>query len=153
MKWEPRRTLSTAPYQAPSMLAAIGRGLRNRCPVCGEGRVFDGYLKIVGKCSNCGAPLGRLRADDAPPYFTILLVGHLLVPGVLSVEKSYQPPMWVHMVVWLPVFTILCMVVLRPVKGAVVGWMTRLGFGDEDDPTAPESKPEPGPAVAARPEA
>jgi uncharacterized protein (DUF983 family) len=112
----------------PGLWLAVRRGLQNRCPCCGEGRVFDGYLTLVKHCAACGAPLGRLRADDAPPYFTILLVGHLLVPGVLWVEFHYRPPMWLHMAVWLPLFTILCMLLLRPIKGGVVGWMCRLGF-------------------------
>ncbi|MFC7540959.1 DUF983 domain-containing protein [Siccirubricoccus deserti] len=89
----------------------------------------------------CGAPLGRLRADDAPPYFTIFLTGHLLLPGVFWVEERFQPAMWIHMVIWLPLFTLLCMAMLRPVKGAVVGWMSALGF----------LEPETAPAVARRP--
>ena len=84
------------------------------------------------ECSHCHAPLGRLRADDAPPYFTIFLVGHVLVPLVLWVEKAYEPPMWLHMVVWLPLFTIICTVLLRPIKGAVVGWMSTLGFVSQE---------------------
>lgn len=138
---EPGRPAAAGSYPMPSLGTAVGRGLRNRCPVCGEGRVFRGYLTLVEHCGHCRAPLGRLRADDAPPYFTILLVGHLLVPGVLSVERSYQPPMWLHMVVWLPLFTILCMVLLRPVKGAVVGWMVTLGFGKEEDQAAEPVRP------------
>jgi uncharacterized protein (DUF983 family) len=129
MRWEPDRSAPALPYAPPdSFWTAVWRGARNRCPVCGEGRVFDGYLKVVKACPNCGAPLGRLRADDAPPYFTIFIVGHLLVPPVLWIEKAYQPPMWLHMAVWLPLFAIACILLLRPVKGATVGWMTRLGF-------------------------
>jgi uncharacterized protein (DUF983 family) len=114
------------------MWLAVKRGLANRCPVCGAGRIFDGYLKVVPECAVCHAPLGKLRADDAPPYFTIFLVGHLLVPVVLWVEWRWMPPMWLHMTLWLPLFTILCMLILRPVKGATVGWMSRLGFLDAD---------------------
>jgi uncharacterized protein (DUF983 family) len=133
MRWEPDRSAQSLPYSPPdSLWTAVRRGARNRCPVCGEGKVFDGYLKVVPACANCGAPLGRLRADDAPPYFTIFIVGHLLVPPVLWIEKAYQPAMWIHMALWLPLFTIACILLLRPVKGATVGWMTRLGFtGDE----------------------
>ena len=67
----------------------------------------------------------------APPYFTIFLVGHVLVPPVFWIEKAYEPPMWLHMVVWLPLFTILCMLLLRPIKGGVVGWMSTLGIDQE----------------------
>ena len=153
MKWEPNHTAPANLHPMPTLATAVGRGLRNRCPACGEGRVFRGYLTLVEECSHCHAPLGRLRADDAPPYFTILLVGHLLVPGVLWVEKAYEPPMGLHMAVWLPLFTLLCMVVLRPVKGAVVGWMMTLGFGTAED--QPPARPQPAsvPPGNPRPEA
>lgn len=112
----------------PSLGAVATRGARNRCPNCGKGRVFAGYLKVVPECSVCHAPLGELQADDAPPYFTIFLIGHLLVPIVFLVERSYQPPMWLHMAVWLPLFTMLSMAALRPIKGATVGWLFRLNY-------------------------
>ncbi len=128
VQWRP--PAAAAPRSLP-FSTLIGRGLRNRCPHCGVGRVFRGYLTVVQACSACGAPLGRLRADDAPPYFVILLVGHLVVPGVFMIERAYQPPMWLHMAVWLPLFTVLCMAALRPVKGAVVGWMFGLGMADQ----------------------
>ncbi|MDB5381264.1 MAG: hypothetical protein JWO26_896 [Rhodospirillales bacterium] len=128
-QWSP--PVAATQRELPSFPTMIGRGLRNRCPYCGEGRVFSGYLKVVPACSVCAAPLGRLHAEDAPPYFTILLVGHLVVPGVFMVERAYQPPIWLQMVVWLPLFTVLCMLVLRPIKGAVVGWMFRLGMADK----------------------
>ncbi|MBY0334400.1 MAG: DUF983 domain-containing protein [Acetobacteraceae bacterium] len=135
MRWSPPPSHAAPPYVVPPLGLAVRRGVANRCPVCGGGRIFAGYLTVVQSCVACGAPLGRLRADDAPPYFTILLTGHILVPGVLWVEKAYMPPMWLHMVVWLPLFTIVCMLLLRPIKGAVVGWMVRLGFtGDEHAP-------------------
>lgn len=131
MRWEPERPVAAVPPAAPdSFWTAVGRGARNRCPVCGQGRVFQGYLKVVPECAVCGTPLGSLRADDAPPYFVIFLVGHLLVPPVLWIERAYQPPMWLHMVVWLPLFAAACILLLRPVKGATVGWMSRLGFGE-----------------------
>lgn len=141
MPWEPDRAAEQSAAStttiSPPFFTAIGRGIANRCPVCGEGKVFRGFLAVVPECSACGAPLGRLRADDAPPYVVIFLVGHLLFPGVFWVERHYQPPMWLHMVVWLPLFAVLCTVLLRPVKGGVVGYMVRMGFLDEE----PEEDP------------
>jgi uncharacterized protein (DUF983 family) len=136
MRWEPDRAVGALPYTPPSFLAALGRGVRNRCPVCGEGKVFKGFLRVVPECAVCQAPLGQLRADDAPPYVVIFLVGHLLVPVVFWVEKNYQPPMWLHMAVWLPLFAVLCTAMLRPTKGAVVGYMVRMGFLEKDDEAA-----------------
>lgn len=126
-RWEPDRTAEAA-APLPPFWTMLKRGACNRCPVCGQGPVFDGFLKVVPACTHCGTELGRLRADDAPPYFVIFIVGHLLVPVIFWVEKAWQPPMWLHMVVWLPLFTLLCTLLLRPVKGAVVGWMLRLGI-------------------------
>ena len=142
MRWDADRPASPATdYPPPPLWPAVRLGLRNRCPFCGVGRVFAGYLRVVPECAHCGAQLGRLRADDAPPYFTIFITGHLLVPGVFLVEERYQPAMWIHMVIWLPLFTLICMAMLRPVKGAVVGWMSALGF----------LEPETAPIVARRP--
>jgi uncharacterized protein (DUF983 family) len=129
MRWEPDRSGPALPYTPPASFGqAVARGLTNRCPSCGQGRIFAGYLKVVPACSACGAPLGRLRADDAPPYFTIFLVGHLLVPLALYVERGWQPPMWLHMVIWLPLFAAACILLLQPIKGATLGWMMKLGF-------------------------
>lgn len=140
MRWEPDRSAPALPYTQPtSFWTAASRGARNRCPSCGEGHVFDGYLKVVEECSNCQAPLGQLRADDAPPYFTIFIAGHILVPLVLMVERHWMPPMWLHMAMWLPLFTIVCTLLLRPVKGATIGWMMRLGLTGADH--APEPLP------------
>lgn len=143
MPWDTDQD-ATAPHDAqPPLATALARGLRGRCPTCGEGRLFNGYLRVVDACSSCHAPLGRIRADDAPPYATIFLAGHLLVPGVLLVEKIWRPEMWVHMALWLPLFTITCMALLRPVKGAVLAWMLRLGLtGDEQGlPVAASARP------------
>jgi uncharacterized protein (DUF983 family) len=128
-RWEPTRSATAdSPTQASSFWTAVRRGARNRCPVCGEGKVFRGYLRVVDECAVCHAPLGSLRADDLPPYVTIFVAGHILFPPVLWVEKAWMPPMWLHMAVWLPAFTIACILLLRPIKGATIGWMVRLGF-------------------------
>jgi len=120
------------PARPPSMGVALRRGAANRCPVCGEGRIFAGYLRPVPACAACGTPIAALRSDDAPPYITIFLAGHLLVPPILWVERAWMPPMWLHMVLWLPLMTLACLVLLRPVKGAVIGLMLRLGLGDAE---------------------
>ena len=129
MRWDADRPASPATdYPPPPLWPAVRLGLRNRCPFCGVGRVFAGYLRVVPECAHCGAQLGRLRADDAPPYFTIFIVGHLFIPPVLMIERIYEPPMWIQMVVWVPLFAIATTLLLRPVKGATVGLMSRFGF-------------------------
>jgi len=110
---------------------AILRGAAMRCPACGRGRAFDSYLKVADRCSRCDEELHHHRADDAPPYFTIFLVGHLLVPLVLIVEMAWRPAIMTHMFLWLPLAVLMTLVLLPAVKGAILGlqWALRMhGF-------------------------
>lgn len=146
MPWDPVRDAPAEPIIHPPVGVALARGALGRCPACGQGRLFNGYLRLVDECSHCHAPLGRIRADDAPPYFTIFLAGHVLVPGVFLVERIWHPEMWVHMALWLPGFAIVSTLLLRPVKGMVVAWMMRLGLtGDEQGAPVPLPARRPGP--------
>ncbi len=126
--WTPKRDVALPPWPVPALGTALLRGLRCRCPACGQTDMFRGYLRVVDACANCGAPLGSARADDAPPYFTIFAVGHIVVPLMFLVERAYQPSMWVHAALWLPLTTVLSLAFLRPIKGATVGLMLRLGM-------------------------
>lgn len=108
------------------MLTALARGARGLCPVCGQTHAFDGYLRVVPHCVVCGTPLGQVRADDAPPYFTIFIVGHIVVGSMFMVEQAYAPPFWLQAAIWLPVTVLLSLALLRPVKGATLGLMLKL---------------------------
>lgn len=130
MEQTPRKIL-------PAMLCgAIGR-----CPACGKGRLFSSYLKVTDHCGHCGEALHHQRADDAPPYFTIFIAGHLLVPMVLAFELTFHPALWLHVAIWAPITIALCLTLLVPIKGAIVGlqWANYMhGFGNPDeDPAAP----------------
>ncbi len=123
------------PWPVPPLATALGRGLRMRCPACGVTRLFSGYLRVTAVCANCRAPLGLVRADDAPPYFTIVIVAHIVVTGMWSVERAYHPALWLHAAIWLPLTLALTLALLRPVKGATVGLMLTLGLlksGDDE---------------------
>ena len=85
-----------------SLWPAVRRGLFGRCPNCGRGRMFRAFLKVAERCPVCGEALHHHRADDAPAYFVILIVGHLVVPLALATEVAFAPPYWVHAVLWLP---------------------------------------------------
>ena len=74
IRWQPDRTIVKPPWPVPSLATALGRGFMGRCPACGQTRLFDGFLTVREECDHCHAPLGLARADDAPPYFTILIV-------------------------------------------------------------------------------
>src|SRR5262249_30623754 len=113
---------------------SIWRGFLGRCPNCGKGRMFRAYLKVADHCPTCHEALHHQRADDAPPYFTMLIVGHVIVAGVLSVEIAWHPAVWVHLVLWLPLTVFLSLALLPRIKGAIVGmqWANRMhGFGSE----------------------
>jgi uncharacterized protein (DUF983 family) len=113
------------------------RGAMLKCPACGVGPLFRRYLKVSDECSHCGESLHHHRADDAPAYFTIVIVGHVVVSLVLMVEMSYRPPLWLHAALWLPLTIVLAVALLAPVKGTLVALQWALlmhGF----DPDAEE---------------
>jgi uncharacterized protein (DUF983 family) len=117
-----------------SVFNSILRGLSLRCPACGKGRLYRRYLKVADQCPSCGEALHHHRADDAPPYFTIAIVGHVVVGLLLAVEIAYRPPLWLHAAIWLPLTVILALVLLPPIKGALVGLQWALlmhGFDPE----------------------
>lgn len=102
--------------------AAAKRGLLGKCPACGRGKLFRKFLKVADECPACGAELRHHRADDAPAYLVILIVGHIVVPLALVVEKLYQPPHWLAFSIWIPLTLVLAIGLLQPIKGAIVGW-------------------------------
>lgn len=128
LRWRPDRSTSIDAWPMPPLLLALGRGLACRCPACGQTKLFRGYLRVVPECMNCGAPVGLARADDAPPYFTIAIVGHVVIGGMLWLENAKSPPLWVHAVIWLPLTIVMSLALLRPIKGATVGLMLKLGM-------------------------
>ena len=123
---------STPLEGARDLRAALRRGWRCTCPSCGGGPLFDGYLAVRDRCVACGERLDRHRADDAPTWMTILVVGHVVAPAMLFVWDAWDPPLWVHWTLWPPLSLMLCLGLLPRFKGAVVGlqWARRLaGFG------------------------
>jgi uncharacterized protein (DUF983 family) len=120
--------------------AALLRGLQCRCPNCGRGRLFRAFLKVADDCPACGEVLHHQRADDAPAYFVIVIVGHLVVPLALSVETAFTPPFWLHFAIWLPLTLTLSLGLLQPIKGAVVAWQWAYRMHGFD----PEADGEPG---------
>jgi uncharacterized protein (DUF983 family) len=123
IRWQPDRTTPPPPWPVPPLPTAMGRGLMGRCPACGKTPLFDGFLRVVQQCTNCGAPLGLARADDAPPYFTILIVGHIVIAAMLIMQRMDDPPIWLMSVIFIPLTIVLAVWLLRPIKGATVGLM------------------------------
>ncbi|MDA5194495.1 DUF983 domain-containing protein [Govanella unica] len=120
--------LSPVSLERPSLGQAVWRGLRRKCPVCGVGAAFVGYLKVAPSCSHCNAALGKVRADDAPPYFTIVIVGHIVIPLMFLAEKYYAISLLAHSLIWLPLTAALTLGLLPYIKGGTLGLMSSLGI-------------------------
>lgn len=128
---------------ARPLWTAMSRGLRGRCPHCGEGALFQGFLKVADRCAVCGEDLHHHRADDLPAYLVVVIVGHIIVGAFMGVEATTKLETWQHLAIWAPLTVVSALALLRPVKGAVVGlqWAHYMhGFGGEADPI--ESHPE-----------
>jgi uncharacterized protein (DUF983 family) len=100
---------------------SLFRGLRRACPCCGEGGLFSGYVTPQRSCNRCGLEFAPYRADDAPAYFTIFAVGHVIVPSMLILEQCLHPETWVHLALWVPLTLGLSLALLPRIKGAVIG--------------------------------
>ena len=114
-----------------SLFQDLSRGFLCDCPKCGEGRLFAKWLKVADNCPVCHEEFHHHRADDFPAYVVILLLGHIMVPFALWLEDAFTPPMWLNMAISLPLTVVLCLLLLQPVKGAIVAlqWRMRMhGF-------------------------
>ncbi|MBN9070874.1 MAG: DUF983 domain-containing protein [Rhizobiales bacterium] len=115
---------------------AMMRGLRGRCPHCGDGKLFASYVKTVDRCEVCGEEIHHHRADDLPAYLVIVIVGHIVVGAFMAVEATTDLTVLQHLAIWVPLTIIGSLALLRPIKGAVVGLQWALymhGFGGKED--------------------
>jgi uncharacterized protein (DUF983 family) len=129
-------TSDVAPAAKRDVWTSIKRGFRGRCPRCGEGKLFRAFLKVDGNCSVCGLDFTPHRADDLPAYLVIIIVGHIVVPMALMIETNYSPPVALQLAIYLPMTLVASLLLLQPVKGAVVGmqWALRMHGFDEQNP-------------------
>jgi len=106
---------------------AARRGLLGLCPNCGKTKLFASYLKQVEACSNCGAEFGRIRADDAAPWGTIIVVGHIFMPLMFFISLDAFMPFWAGVTLWAALFAGLSMALLPRSKGLFIAllWSTR----------------------------
>lgn len=122
---------------ARALWTAMSRGLFCRCPNCGKGKLFASFLKVVKQCENCGEVMHHHRADDLPAYLVVVIVGHVVVGGFMSLELATSAlSLGQQLAIWIPLSIVFAAGLLRPVKGAVVGLQWALymhGFGGETD--------------------
>jgi uncharacterized protein (DUF983 family) len=124
------------------MMPAIMRGLGSKCPNCGQGRLFRGFLKTVDTCEVCSEELHHHRADDLPPYLAILIVGHLLIGIMIELDMVFHISPMNYLMIMVPLGIVLPLAMLQPLKGMVVGiqWAKRMhGFGSGRDPAGPDT--------------
>lgn len=116
----------------PGLGTLLWRGFRQTCPRCGGAKLFGKYLKTTDHCTACRQELGHIRADDFPPYLTMVVVGHIVVPLILMTEREFQPSIMLHLMMWLPLTLLLTFWFLPRLKGMIIGLMLHLGLrGDE----------------------
>jgi uncharacterized protein (DUF983 family) len=122
------------------LFGSMARGFACRCPNCGKGRLFGRFLKPVAACSACGEDFTHQRADDAPPYFTMLIAGHILVPILSLVLMTTTLSVYTHLAIWLPLAAALTIGLLQPVKGAIIALQWALRMHGFDGLGAPEDR-------------
>ena len=118
-------TIIAEPDVEPEPVSSLRVGLTGCCPECGKGRLFDGFLTVAKHCNRCDLDFGFADAGDGPAVFVILIVGFVIVGAALLVEANYEPPLWVHAIVWLPLMLILALGLLRILKAGLVALQYR----------------------------
>jgi uncharacterized protein (DUF983 family) len=111
---------------------SVGRGLKHRCPGCGQGPLFRKYLKVADDCPACGLELARYPADDGPAYLTILLVGHLIVAPMLFFPIVWESSALYSLPIILGSLAVITLLALPRIKGGWIGLMYALGVTDRD---------------------
>lgn len=115
---------------------AMMKGMRGKCPSCGETKLFTGGLKVQDECSACHEEFHHHRADDLPAYLNIFVVGHVVVALIMIALKSDLVSMWTGMFITIGITIVISILLMRPLKGMVVGlqWAMRMhGFGGNED--------------------
>ncbi len=107
------------------LATTLRAGILSRCPRCGSGKLFSGYLTVAPRCDVCKLDYGFADSGDGPAVFIILIAGFVVVAAALIVEVMYQPPYWVHAVLWLPLTVVLCLGLLRPFKAMLIALQYR----------------------------
>ena len=103
----------------------VRAGLSCTCPRCGQGKLFDGFIKLRPQCRSCGLDYSFADAGDGPAVFVILIIGFVVVGLALWMEVTYGPPLWLHFILWIPLTVVLSLVSLRWAKGILISLQYR----------------------------
>jgi uncharacterized protein (DUF983 family) len=121
-----RKTTSMGPEQRDfPPISPVSAGLAGRCPRCGDGRMFAGFITVAPRCEVCGLDFSFADAGDGPAVFVALFGGFAVLGAALWTEIVYAPPMWLHMIVFLPLTLFVCVGLLRPFKGLLIALQYR----------------------------
>ncbi len=101
-------------------LSPFRTGLACRCPRCGQGRLLQGFLTLRPRCESCGLDFGFADSGDGPAVFVVFLAGAIVVACALITEVLYEPPFWLHALLWGPLILITTLTPLRPMKGLMI---------------------------------
>jgi uncharacterized protein (DUF983 family) len=104
----------------PTVTESALRGIACRCPRCGKGKLYAGFLTLAPRCESCGLDYAFIDAGDGPAIFIIMLAGAIVVASALIVEVKYQPPFWLHAVLWLPLIAATTLLPLRAMKSLLI---------------------------------
>ncbi len=96
------------------------RGLACKCPRCGQGKLFSGFLTLRRRCEACELDYAFIDSGDGPAIFIIMIAGAIVVAAALIVEVKYQPPFWVHAALWLPLILATTLLPLRAMKSLLI---------------------------------
>jgi uncharacterized protein (DUF983 family) len=101
-------------------LSPLVAGLGGRCPRCGRGRMFSGFLTVAPTCALCGLDFSFADAGDGPAVFVTLIGGFVVLGAAVALEIAYEPPFWVYPLIFVPLTLIVCLGLLRPFKGLLI---------------------------------
>ena len=104
----------------PTLTESALRGIACKCPRCGKGRIYKGFLTLRPACESCGLDFAFMDSGDGPAIFMIMIAGAIVVGAALIVEVKYQPPFWVHAALWLPLIAVTTLLPLRSMKSLLI---------------------------------
>ncbi|WP_275789396.1 DUF983 domain-containing protein [Pararhizobium gei] len=103
----------------------VKAGIKGLCPRCGQGKLFNGFLKVRPECASCGLDYGFADSGDGPVVFVVLIVGFIVVGAALWLDVNYNPPIWLHFLLWVPLASIFTLFLMRMLKGILISLQFR----------------------------